>query len=381
MSEPFPDAPVAGRCDAPFEGVRRAFEANLASGRDVGASMAIWRAGEMVVDLWGGWRDEARREPWEPDTIVNVFSSTKTPMALCALLLADRGDLDVDAPVRRYWPEFSDPRVTTRHCLAHTAGIPGWDEPLEVPDLYDWEACTSALARQTPWWAPGTAWGYHALTQGYLVGEVVRRIAGQSLGLFLAQELCGPLDADFHIGLAPSEDSRVAPVIPAPPAPPVVIEGDSVLAKMSRPNPNFTQSLALDLPYRRAEIPAGNGFGNARSLARLMSVLAGGGIVDGRRLMTEAGCLAALSESWNGRDVADTTDIAFGLGFCLKAGPFAYGRRACFWGGNGGSYVIVDFDRRMTFAYAMNRLQGAPFGDPRNVALVRATYAALEQTA
>ncbi len=182
-------AGIHGTCDPRFTGVREAFAANFAGGLDVGASVAVSLAGELVVDLWGGFADGDRTRPWERDTIINVFSTTKTMMALTALVLADRGLLDLDAPVARYWPEFAangkgDVRV--RHLLSHTSGVSGWEERMTTADLYDWEKATRLLAAQAPWWEPGTASGYHALNQGFLVGEVVRRITGTTLGTFFA---------------------------------------------------------------------------------------------------------------------------------------------------------------------------------------------------
>ncbi|HEY5153157.1 MAG TPA: serine hydrolase domain-containing protein, partial [Acidimicrobiales bacterium] len=212
-------AEIHGTWDERFVGVRDALAQNFEDAGDVGASAAVMVDGELVVDIWGGHTDEGRTTPWERDTITNVWSTTKTMTALCALVLADRGELDVDAPVARYWPEFAangKEGVLVRHLLGHTAGLPGWDEPMTDADLCDWEKATSTLAAQAPWWEPGTASGYHAITQGFLVGEVVRRVSGQSLGTFFAKELAGPLGADFHIGLPPEHDHRVSPVIPPP---------------------------------------------------------------------------------------------------------------------------------------------------------------------
>src|SRR5258706_3582504 len=211
---------TAGFVADPFAAARDAFEANLASGADVGASFCATLEGETVVDLWGGFDDAARTRPWVKDTIVNVYSTTKTMTALTALLIADRGELDFDAPVARYWPEFAangKARVKVSHVMSHAAGLSGWKEKVGKHDLYDWEKMTSLLAAQAPYWEPGTACGYHALTQGYLVGEIVRRITGRSLGTFFRQEVAEPLGADFHIGLPASEDARVAELIPPPP--------------------------------------------------------------------------------------------------------------------------------------------------------------------
>jgi len=183
-------AEMHGMCTDRFAAVRDTLQRSLDEGRDVGASVAVFLDGEPVVDLWGGSADPERSVPWGPDTITNVFSTTKTMTALCALILADRGELDVHAPVARYWPEFKasgKEGVEVRHLLGHTAGLSGWAEPLAPEDLADWERCTSLLAAQEPWWEPGSASGYHAATQGYLVGEVVRRVSGRTLGTFFRE--------------------------------------------------------------------------------------------------------------------------------------------------------------------------------------------------
>ncbi len=368
-------APITGVCPERFAAVREAFAANFAEREDIGGSVAVTIDGESVIDLWGGWLDPERSRLWGRDTLVACFSSTKTAMALCALWLADQGELDIDAPVRRYWPEFTAEDVTTRHCLAHTAGLPGFDEPISNDDLYDWEKCVTTLGRQQPWWRPGTFWAYHGLTQGYLVGEVVRRITGRSIGTVLAQELAGPLGVDFHIGTGPQFDERIGPIYPGPPDPPP--EPGSLWERIVR-YPPFRTGAALEIAFRRAEIPAGNGFGNARALARLMSLLACRGEVGGRRLMSPAGTELALSPSWIGEGSRFADDTRFGVGFALALGPLKFGTGAsCFWGGSGGSLVVVDYEARLSFAYVMNKMKGAPFGDPRNMSLIAALYAAL----
>ena len=205
-----------------FAPLREAFAANFTSGDELGASFCATVDGETVVDLWGGWADEARTRAWQSDTIVNVYSTTKTMTALVALLLADRGELDFEAPVARYWPEFAangKAEVKVSHLMSHSAGLPDWHEPITNSDLYDWEKVTRLLAEQAPDWVPGTEPGYHSVTFGYLVGEVVRRVTGRSLGTVFRQEIAEPLGADFYIGLPASEDARVADLIP-PPGPP-----------------------------------------------------------------------------------------------------------------------------------------------------------------
>lgn len=190
---------VQGFCDARFAAVEETFQARLDADEELGASIAIVVDGEQVVDIWGGWADTDRTAPWAEDTITNVWSSTKTVTNLAALLLVDRGELDVHAKVARYWPEFGangKQDVEVRHLLSHTSGVSAWEQPVTLEDIYDWDKSTARLAAQAPWWEPGTVSGYHALNQGHLVGEVMRRITGVPLGKFVAQEIAGPLGAD-----------------------------------------------------------------------------------------------------------------------------------------------------------------------------------------
>jgi CubicO group peptidase (beta-lactamase class C family) len=285
-------AEVRGTFDERFAAVHEALAASLEAETDLGASVAVLVEGEPVVDLWGGFCDPERTVPWTADTITNVWSTTKTMTFLCALILADHGELDFHAPVARYWPEFaaSDKgRIEVRHLMGHTAGLPGWAQPIDGPDLADWEKCVSILAAQAPWWVPGTASGYHGLTQGYLIGEVVRRITSASIGTWFAEEVARPLRADFHIGLAESEDERVSIVVPPPPVETGPIDPDGLVAR-SFTNPRLDATFPRETWWRRAEIPAANGHGNARSVATLQAVVAGGGEAGGVRLLSERGC-------------------------------------------------------------------------------------------
>ncbi|MEV0612342.1 serine hydrolase domain-containing protein [Nonomuraea sp. NPDC050404] len=355
-------AEVRGTCEERFGGLREMLADSLA-GDDVGASVAVFVDGRPVADLWGGHADAARTIPWGRDTITNVWSTTKPMTALCALILADRGDLDLDAPVASYWPEFAaagKAGVLVRHLLSHTAGLPSWQTPMTTRDLYDWRTATERLAAQAPEWEPGTAAGYHAVTQGHLIGEVVRRITGRSLGTFFAEEVAGPLGADFHIGLPAEHDHRVAPVIaPEPrdrPGPP--------------PNPPCTADDANTTAWRRAEIPAGNGHGNARSVCLVQSVLACGGTVGGVRLLSPEGCERALEEQYAGWDNRINAKMRYSLGFGLFGMP-----RTCFWGGWGGSMVMLDFNARMVVAYVMNRMiDDGGIGDERALGVMVAAY-------
>lgn len=370
---------INGSCEEGFEAVRQAFAANFDQGLDVGASVSVYLDGEPVVDLWGGHLDADRKEPWQKDTIVNVWSTTKTMTNLCALVLADRGELDLHAPVARYWPEFAaagKERIEVRHLLSHTAGLSGWSEPLEVSDLFDWEKVTGLLAAQEPWWEPGTASGYHAVTQGYLVGEVVRRVAGQPVGRFFADEVAGPLGADFFIGTPPEADERVGLLIP-PEKMPTESDLPSEIARRTFSNPLLDCASSWSVPWRRAEIPAAGGHGNARSVAAVHSVLACGGEARGVRLLSRAGCETIFEEQSNGPDLVLGVPIRFGMGFGLSGEMMPAGPRTYFWGGWGGSLVVADLDSRLTVAYVMNRMESGLVGDMRGASLVLAAASSL----
>jgi CubicO group peptidase (beta-lactamase class C family) len=362
-------AEISGVCEERFAGVRDALAGNLDSGLDVGASVAVFVDGEAAVDIWGGHIDEAGAVPWQRDTITNVWSITKTMTALCALILADRGELEFSAPVARYWPEFAaagKADIEVRHLLGHTAGLSGWSEPMTADDLCDWDKATSLLAAQEPWWEPGTQSGYHALTQGFLVGEVVRRITGQTLGTFFASEVSGPLGADFHIGLPAGEDDRVARVIP-PELPSLtdVVPLASTIAGRTLLNPTMTGAEPWQESWRRAEIPAANGHGNAQSVALIQSVVACGGELGGKRLLSAKGCEAIFDEQANGMDLVLGAVFRLGTGYGLSSELVPIGPHACFWGGWGGSIVVIDLDARLCVSYVMNRMASSLMGDPR----------------
>jgi CubicO group peptidase (beta-lactamase class C family) len=372
---------TSGFAQERFAPVRDAFAANLASGADVGACFTATVEGETVVDLWGGFADEARTRPWEEDTLVNVYSTTKTMTALTALMLADRGELDFDAPVARYWPEFAangKAAVKVSHLMSHSAGLSGWKQPIKPEDLYDWEKVTSLLAAQAPYWEPGTASGYHALTQGYLVGEVVRRITGKTIGTVFRQEIAEPLGADFHIGLPASADARVADLIPPPPGTAVGDGEQSELnANMSR-NPGIDVMATRTRAWRAAEIPAAGGHGNARSIAEIHALLANGGVAKGKRILSEAGCRKALEVQIEGQDLILGGPAKFGMGFGLPNPQMPLPHpNTLFWGGYGGSLVIIDMDARTTFGYAMNKMAPTTMGDMRAMGLAMGMWAAL----
>jgi CubicO group peptidase (beta-lactamase class C family) len=376
-------ATIEGTYDERFSALGELLSASIDSGGDLGASVAVTIDGELVADIWGGWVDEARTTPWERDTIVNVWSTTKTMMALSALILVERGQLDLDAPVATYWPEFAangKEGVLVRHLLSHTSGVSAWAQPVVVDDLYDWEKSTAMLAGQAPWWEPGTASGYHALCQGHLVGEVIRRITGRKLGQFFADEVAGPLDIDFHIGLDPNEFHRVTNVIPPPPLPIdlATLDMDSVLVKTFT-GPAPAADVAWTPEWRQADIGAANGHGNARSVARAQAVVACGGTLDGVQLLSPSTVQQIFRVQAEGVDQVLGIPSRFGIGYGLPGESYPYfpDGEICFWGGWGGSVIIVDVGRRMTIAYMMNRMDAGLVGDVRGENLVRAAYAAV----
>jgi CubicO group peptidase (beta-lactamase class C family) len=375
------DGSVQGMTGDRFAAVRTRFEENLNNGDDIGAAFCATLEGETVVDLWGGFADAAKTRPWEKDTIVNVYSTTKTMTALCALILADRGELDFDAPVATYWPEFAangKADVKVSHLMAHSSGLSGWKERITLDDLYDWDKMTGLLAAQAPLWEPGSQSGYHALTQGYLVGEVVRRITGKSLGTFFREEIAEPLGADFHIGLPASEDDRVAELIPPPPGQGAGDGEQSEIQAITFNNPGIDVSETRKRAWRGAEIPAAGGTGNARSVAQIHAILANGGVAQGKRFMSEAGCRKALELQIEGTDLMLGRAARFGMGFGLAGGVLPLPNpNSIFWGGYGGSLVIIDMDARTSFGYAMNKMAGTTTGDMRALGLAMAMWTSL----
>ena len=371
-------AEIRGTWDDRYEAVATTLSASLDAGTDVGASAAVYVDGEPVVDIWGGYVDEDHSAPWAEDTLTQVWSTTKTMTFLCALMLADRGELDFHAPVAKYWPEFAASGkevLEVRNVMGHTAGLPGWTEHLDSEALGDWDQCTSLLGAQAPWWEPGTASGYHSLTQGYLIGEVVRRITGETIGSWFAREVAGPLGADFFIGLPESEEPRVSVVIPPPPID-VGSTDPSAVALRVFTNPPLDATLPKHVWWRRAEIPAANGHGNARSVAMVQSIIAGRGEARGVRLLSAEGCDPIFEEQANGRDLVLRTPIRFGMGYGLSTGMMPIGDRACYWGGYGGSLVVIDQATRMVVSYVMNKMEGGLQGDVRGANIVRAAATA-----
>jgi CubicO group peptidase (beta-lactamase class C family) len=375
---------VHGTTTASLSGLRTLLEGHLATGAEVGASIVVDVGGETVADLWGGHADGARTRPWERDTVVNVWSITKQVTALAALMLADRGLIDLGAPLARHWPEFAangKDHITVRQVLAHASGVSGLAAPAALADLYDHDAVAGRLAAQEPWWEPGTASGYHLWVYGHLLGELVRRVDGRDLGTFVAQEIAGPLSADFGLGATPGMAGRIADVVPPPPLPFDIEDLDHrTVAYRTFSGPLVEARAANSQAWRAARIGAANGHGNARSVARILAQVAGDGRTSGVRLLEPGTGALVLEPQTDGVDLVNGLHVRWGLGFAVadrRTLPWVPEGRIAYWGGWGGSMAIVDLDRRMTIVYVMNRMGGDILGSDRAAGYVTAIYDAL----
>jgi CubicO group peptidase (beta-lactamase class C family) len=382
-----PSRPVLGHCAPEFGALRDAFTRNLATGAELGASIAVDVGGETAVDLWGGFRDRASTQPWERDTIVNLWSISKTVTNLAALMLVDRGLLDVDAPVARYWPEFAangKESVLVRHILSHSSGVAGWNRPFTLQQMYDTDGAARRLADQPPWWEPGTASGYHAQNQGHLIGELVRRVTGTRLTDFVTREIAGPLGADLRIGAAQVDPHRIAQLDP-PGRARITLPGGLDRSPMVRvfTAPAVAALAAETAQWRAAELGALNAHGNARSVAQILSALAlGGGSGSGgaTRLLSPAAADLAFVEQTSGVDRVLGIPLRWGLGYALPspgAVPAIPEGKRCFWGGWGGSMVVMDPEHSLTVAYTMNRMSPGIIGSPRSAEYLTAVYGAV----
>lgn len=376
---------ICGSCDPRFAAVRSALAANFRDHDEIGAAVAIAIDGVFVVDIWAGWMDESRTRPWQHDTLVNVFSVGKAMAALCLLMLVERGQVDLEAPVARYWPEFAaggKREVTVRMVLGHRAGLPAIRRALPSGSMYDWELMTTALAEEEPWWEPGRMHGYHVNTFGFLVGEVVRRVSGESIGTFFRREVAARLDADFRFGIGPEHDARIADYIFGK-EPPQMVDGDNARRQLLRDvylNPPGVSGLGTvnTRAWRAAEMPSTNGHATARAVARIYSALACRGALDGIRVLRTETIEHATAEASVGLDFVAGRPSRFGLGFQLTHPERPLGPHARSFGhfGAGGSLGFADPEARLAFAYTMNR-SGPRWQNPRNRALIDAVYASL----
>ena len=378
---------ISGYCDDNFTEARNIFEKSISSGFELGGSIAVEVQGKKVIDLWGGYLDHTQSKAWEENTLVNVFSTTKGIAAICLLQLIEKGLLDIEKPVCEYWPEFSvngKENIPVKYLFCHKAGLCGVREPLESGAFSNWDLITSELAKQEPLWEPGTAHGYHAITYGHLVGELLRRIDGRTIGQYFKEEIAEPLNLDFWIGLPDSEFDRVSDIYPSKPGPlqylfPLLTKLPRFMlpgrAKFlldfgdtSKPvgaafnNPPISSNRGMEAntkQWRNAEIPAANGHGTARSIAKLYGILANGGSRDGIHVLSPETIEKGRQTQSDGKDlVLGGMRTRFGLGFMLGTenvsmgpNPNAFGH-----GGAGGSLGFSDPDNNISLGFVMNQM-------------------------
>jgi CubicO group peptidase (beta-lactamase class C family) len=366
---------IEGEVEAGFEPVREAFEANFSERGDIGAAVCVYLHGRSVVDLWGGVADRDTGRPWTRDTLQLVYSATKGVTATAAHLLVQRGELDLDAPVATYWPEFAangKADIPVRWLMSHQAGLFALDQPVPLDEALTWHPMVAALAAQRPLWEPGTAHGYHGRTWGWLVGEVIRRVSGRTPGRYVADEIAGPLGLDFFIGLPASERHRVSRMVydqsevdvTTVPIESIPEEFRELVAAMGDPNSFYNKAFSVTDPaeidfnspeLQAAELPASNGIGTAHGLARMYAALIGE--VDGVRLFTPDTLESATKEQAGGKDQVLLLPSRFSTGYMLPTqdlpmtGPNAFGHM-----GRGGSLAFADPEHGISFGYAMNNI-------------------------
>ena len=379
-----PDAPINGHCNEQFALVRAAFAENLTSRHELGGAVCVYVDGEKVVDLWGGYFDLDRTLPWREDTIVNMASVTKGMTALCLHILVDRGEIDLDAPMATYWPEFAQAgkaAITVRQTLGHNDGVIFNDAAPEGSWL-DWEQTVASIAAQEPAWPPGTQGAYNSHNYGYLIGEPIRRVSGRMPGVFFRQEVAEPLGVDFHIGLADGDLARVTDFNPNPKSTTLNAFKDPTtnLARAWQTIPKDGASPFNRQDYRVKEFPSGNGHGNARAVARIYAALARGGEIDGVRVWSEAAVARMGELQWESECGMTHRPFRMGLGLFLNSPPLqgmgpnpnAFGHM-----GAGGAFAFADPERRLAFSYSPNFMcEGAGIGD-RCEALIEALFASV----
>ena len=377
---------IDGYCEPQFSRLRDAFAANFAQRGEPGAAIALSVRGRVVADIWGGWADAARTKPWQRETLVNFFSVSKALCTICALQQVERGSIDLDAPIANVWPEFAaagKERVTLRHLLSHQSGLPALRDPLPEGAMLDWRTMTSALAAETPWWAPGTAHGYHTNTFGFLVGEAVRRVSNKTIGQILREDIARPLDADVHIGLPESEHDRVAEFLwpegawPTQASPATDFDLMRWNAYWNPPGISGARWVNRR-EWRLAEIPSTNGHGTARGVARVYAALANDGEIDGVRILEREMLRLATTEQSFGEDLINQRPSRFGLGFQLTQPERPLGPNPSAFGhfGAGGSLGFCDPQAGVAFGYVTNDM-GPRWQNPRNKALIDAIYTSL----
>jgi len=375
---------VHGSVASGLEAVRDAFAANFARTGDyaeVGAALCVYRRGEKVVDLWGGHADAARSRPWTADTLVNVWSTTKTATAVAVARCVDAGLFAYDQRVADVWPEFAAAgkgAITIAQVMSHQAGLPGFVEPTTLDDFYAWDRVAGRLAAQAPVFDPGTLNSYHAATYGFLAGEIVRRASGRTLGTLLREDVAGPLGADFHIGLPASEDARVAELLPADKPAVVPLDQLPLAVRLGLSNPEQDPARVNTRTWRAAELPALNGHASARGVARLCAALAEGGTLDGVQVLspTTLAQMTAIAADREDLLLGFNPQWAMGVAHNL-IGVYGPNPRTFGHSGWGGSFGCADPDARVAIGYVLNHMGPELVGDPRGKSLADAVFAAL----
>ena len=380
---------INGFCDPKFLKIKDAYERNFINGQDVGSSLGITFKGELVVYLWGGFKDKDQKIHWEEDTIVNVWSSTKNMASLCIYILAERGLLNFHDPVSKHWPEFSKKGkqdILISHIMSHSSGLSGWKEPIEYTDFYNWDKVCNLLADQEPFWEPGKAVGYHAITIGYLVGELVKRVSGKTIGKFFEDEIAGPLKSDFHIGLKEKDFSRVAEIF----MPGAITSGDLFENEDSESdvqkaqlNPSIDPLYALEDDWRKSEIPAAGGHGNGKSLAECMALVANNGEFNNRKILSKENIDNIFLEQILGIDLVFNKLTRWGIGFALPVKNNSWmgyfnNEQTCYWTGWGGSLSIADRKNNSSLGYSPIKMEEDVFGEERTNSIVKAYVESLE---
>ena len=371
MSEDLSDYAAPG-----FERVRDLFRSQFLPSETVpaiGASLAAFRQGELILSLSAGHRDIARTVKWTPDTLVNIWSATKGVTGIAMGLLVDRGQVRYDLPVAKYWPEFAandKSTITVSQLMSHQAGLPGFAEPTTLEDFYDWDVVTRRLAAQAPMWTPGTVNSYHAMTVGFMAGEIIRRVSGLSIGAFIARELAIPLSIDLYVGLPFTLEDRVAPIVAPPSGGELSLEGAPREAVAAMTNPTKTPTLPNSRAWRAAQIPAGNGHATALALAKLYGALANGGEIDGVRLLS-CETIAAMSATQTTRvDLLQGFAPLWSNGFTGNpAGIYGPSKSAFGHPGWGGSFGSADPVTGVAVGYVINQMSEGIAGNPHASAL------------
>lgn len=370
------DVDIHGHCDDRFDEVRTAFKKNFRESGEIGAACAVAIDGEFVVDLWGGLAEANTNRPWQKDTIVPVSSSTKVPVALCALMLVDRGLVDLDAPVARYWPEFAHAgkdRIPVRYLFSHASGVAGWDTSIDLTT--SWEELVEKLAAQAPWWEPGTASGYHAITFGFLLGEIIQRVTGEPFLDFFHREMRDHAGADVYIQPPESEYGRIAEIVEHAPRE-IASDPNSIAARVYQPARDFAFSTGAII---KENFPSGAGITNARGLAQIGQAFVRGEH-NGHHFLRRDTIEQVYEEQTYDIDLATLVPVRYGLGVGLASNeyPFPF-PHVMHWGGAGGSTIMMEPDRRASWAYTPNYFIQGFGGDRRGARLVRATVSCVER--